>query len=172
MVKRITYHATSIHDKVYISYDDHGVRRHVEHQLPSQPVGDPSQRTQLGNMSRKDRQKAIVGLMQPLLRPHGDYRSYKLPYKYLARAAGVPVDVLVRARPGRQLGQRKSKPDLRKEVLAAMPEFQQQFLDAHAELSLAHRVSLLNHSYPGAPPWTKYHLRSILTALCLMPRRW
>ena len=55
MVKRITYHATSIHDKVYISYDDHGVRRHVEHQLPSQPVGDPLQRTQLSNMSRKDR---------------------------------------------------------------------------------------------------------------------
>jgi hypothetical protein len=55
MVKRITYHATSIHDKVYISYDDHGVRRHVEHQLPSQPVGDPLQLTQLSNMSRKDR---------------------------------------------------------------------------------------------------------------------
>ena len=98
-------------------------------------------------------------MMQPLLRPHGDYRSYKLPYKYIARAAGVPVDVLVRARPGKQLVQSKRKPDLRKEVLSAMPEFQQEFLDAHAELSLAHRVSLLNHSHPGAPPWTKYHLR-------------
>ena len=43
MVKRITYHATRIHDQVYISYDDHGVRRHVEHTLPSQPVGDPQQ---------------------------------------------------------------------------------------------------------------------------------
>ena len=41
MVKRITYHATRIHDQVYITYDDHGVRRHVEHSLPSQPVGDP-----------------------------------------------------------------------------------------------------------------------------------
>ena len=61
MVKRITYHATRIHDQVYISYDDDGVRRHVEHTLPSQPVGDPQQRTYYRNMSRKDRHKAIVG---------------------------------------------------------------------------------------------------------------
>ena len=61
MVKRITYHATRIHDQVYISYDDHGVRRPVEHSLPSQPVGDPQQRTYYRNMSRKDRHKAIVG---------------------------------------------------------------------------------------------------------------
>ena len=159
MVKRITYHATRIHDQVYITYDDHGVRRHVEHTLPSQPVGDPQQRTYYRNMSRKDRHKAIATMMQPLLRPHGDYRSYKLPYKYLARAARVPVNVLVRARPGQPLVQSTRKPDLRKEVLNAMPEFQQEYLDAHAELGLAHRVSLLNHSYPGAPPWTKYHLR-------------
>ncbi len=106
-------------------------------------------------MSRKDRYKAIGTMLRPL----GDHRSCKLPYKYLARAAGVPVNVLVRARPGKPVEQSKRRPDLRKELLSAMPEFQQEFLDAHAELSLAHRVSLLNHSYPRAPPWTKYHLR-------------
>ena len=69
------------------------------------------------------------------------------------------MNVLVRARPGKPLVQSTRKPDLRKEVLSAMPEFQQEFLDAHAELGLPHRVSLMNHSRPGAPPWTKYHLR-------------
>ena len=69
------------------------------------------------------------------------------------------MDVLVRARPGKPLVQSTRKPYLRKEVLHAMPEFQQEYLDAHAELGLAHRNSLLNHSYPVAPPWTKYHLR-------------
>jgi hypothetical protein len=159
MGKRFTYHATRIHDRVFFSYDDQGIRRHVEHQLPSQPVGDPQERTHFRNMSRKDRYKAIGNMMQPLLRPLGDHRSIKLPYKYLARAAGVPVNVLVRARPGKLVEQRKSKPDLRKEVLSSMPEFQQEFLNAHAELGLPHRVSLMNHSRPGSPPWTKYYLR-------------
>ena len=159
MGKRFTYHATRIHDRVFFSYNDHGIRRHVEHRNPSQPVGDPQARTYYRNMSRQDRYKAIGTMMQPLLRPLGDHRSYKLPYKYLARAAGVPVDVLVRARPGKPLVQSKRKPDLRKEVLNAMPEFQQEFLDAHAELGLPHRVSLMNHRRPGAPPWTKHYLR-------------
>ena len=69
MVKRITYHATRIHDQVYISYDDHGVRRHVEHPLPSQPVGDAQQRTYYRNMSRKDRHKAIVGKKEMFAHP-------------------------------------------------------------------------------------------------------
>ena len=69
MGKRFTYHATRIHDRVFFSYDDQGIRRHVEHQLPSQPVGDPQERTHFRNMSRKDRHKAIGNMMQPLLRP-------------------------------------------------------------------------------------------------------
>ena len=53
MGKRFTYHTTRIYDRVFSSYDDHGIRRHVEHQLPSQPVGDPQARTYLRNMSLK-----------------------------------------------------------------------------------------------------------------------
>ena len=99
MGKHFTYHATRIHDRVFLSYDDHGIRRDVEHQLPSQPVGDPQARTYYRNMSRQERYKAIGAMMQPLLRPLGDHRSYKLPYNYLARAHGVPVNVLVSPAP-------------------------------------------------------------------------
>ncbi len=72
LVKRKTYHAILMHDRVILRYNDQGVLRQVEHRLPSQPVGDLQGRTYFRNMSRKDRCKAIGAKMQPLLRPHGD----------------------------------------------------------------------------------------------------
>jgi len=65
-----------------------------------------------------------VKVLQPLLRPHGDYNSIRLPYKYIAQASGVPEWLLHYSRPGKPLAERKVKPDMSIEALRAMPEFQ------------------------------------------------
>jgi hypothetical protein len=132
----------------------------VEHALPDQPVPAASEREKWRNLPKKERQKLIVEMMQPLLRPHGDYLSYKLPYKYLSKISGVPARMLARHRPGQPPIQARSKPNLDSEVIAAMPEFQQGYLNLHAHTSLPQRAALLTQAYPMSPPWTTYFLRT------------
>jgi hypothetical protein len=133
--------------------------------MPGQPVAGANERNLLRNLPRKERHKLVIGMMQPLLRPYGDYRSYKLPYKYLSKVTGVPARLLARERPGKQPAEKTRKPNLDPGVLAAMPEFQQEYLNVHSYLSLQHRAALLSQAYPESPPWTTYYLRTAYSRL-------
>ena len=95
-----------------------------------------------------------------MLRPYGDCQSYKLQYKYLSKVTGVPARLLAASRAGRPPLNRKSKPNLDKDVLSAMPEFQHQYLEAHSNLGLPQRVALLNQAHPDSPPWTTHSMRT------------
>jgi hypothetical protein len=46
------------------------------------------------------------------------------------------------------------------DVLQAMPEFQQEYLNAHSYLGLQQRVTLMNQQNPESPPWTVFYLRA------------
>jgi hypothetical protein len=46
------------------------------------------------------------------------------------------------------------------DVLTAMPEFQQEYLNAHASLGLQQRVTMMNQLRAESPPWTVFYLRS------------
>ena len=119
-----------------ISYEEQGQQQQVEHAMPAQPTAGASERVFLRNMSRKHKHKLITEMVQPLLRPYGDYRCYKLPYKYLSKVFGVPARMLARHRPGQPPAEKKKRPNLEPQFLAAMPKFQQEYLNVHSHLSL------------------------------------
>ena len=48
-----------------------------------------------------------------------------------------------------------------------MPEFQQEYLNAHAHLGLSQRVALMNRAHPESPPWTVYYLRTAYRRLAI-----
>jgi hypothetical protein len=50
-------------------------------------------------------------------------------------------------------------------MVAAMPEFQQEYLNVHSHLSLPQCAALLSQTYPESPPWTTYFLRSAYSRL-------
>ena len=137
------------------------------HELAARPTAEAQQHSLFRNMPRKERHKAITTMLQPLLRQYGDYQSCKLPYSYLSKATGVPAQQLARGQLGRPPVHRKPKPNLDKEVLMAMPEFQQEYLDAHAHLGLTQRATLMNRALPDAPLWNPYYLRTAYSRLAI-----
>jgi len=83
-VKRHTYTVRKEEGQMVLTYAVDGVTHRVEHPLPGRPSADAQERHFYRNLSRKERYKAITTMLQPLLRPHGDYHSTKLSYKYLS----------------------------------------------------------------------------------------
>ena len=162
MVKRRVYTTSHVGGKLQLSFEDQGSRHQVLHELPDRPAAGAQQWHFFRNMSRKQWHKHITVLLQPLLRRHGDYQSYKLPYKYLSKVTGVPAQQLARGRPG------KPKPNLDTELLAAMPEFQQEYLNAHAHLGLPQRVTMMNRTHPESPLSTVYYLRTAYRRLAIL----
>ena len=81
MVKRHTYTVRKEEGQMVLTYAVDGVTHRVEHPLPGRPSADAQERHFYRNLSRKEKYKAITTMLQPLLRPHGDYHSHKLSYK-------------------------------------------------------------------------------------------
>ena len=140
MVKQRVYTTSHVGGKLQLSFEDQGARQQVLHELPDRPAAEAQQWHFFRNMSRKQRHKHITVLLQPLLRRHGDYQSYKLPYKYLSKVTGVPAQQLARGRPGKPPINSKPKPNLDTECWRPCPSSSKS-TSTHMRISAWHSVS-------------------------------